>query len=964
VQETNVVFDKQCEANLVMVLDESGSISGSRTLVRNAVISFLSSFGTINQIGGTATLGLVEFDTRARLVDPTATAGALPGNSCRGKMCSLNSNWIGAVTSYMQNTGGNADDQKYTTNGCTNWGEALYLAATTTWTAPNDVGVFAPRQPDVLLFFTDGQPTVHTSDVLGSCHKNCNMNRQRKGTANMLVGRCYGSHVGAPCYWSDTLKRKGVKVFLVGVGGISRHIPNTEIITGPTAWDQQVNTFGTSDYVIDANFDALGAIFYNVAKGLCQCLQDQTPCTDAGGQLSCEQQQNFDARLKITTGPASVSYASNAVFESFMYYDFRAGPAKYAVEFLDTTGGVSRTDIINPCQVSRKISCGGSCFNTADLGFIPRFFIDGADVAGGPAAGSGYFPSADCLTGGSVFTKTVAAGGQGQEIRYIWLNAGGIVCAARSDDGTLYEFWTGDSKATTGVNFRGATAKPQQLRLGLTTPFDFTALDNCQSPICGAEVEIVFVMDYNMPQSDYFHSLDYVKRIAASFDDSNNRIRMGAWFMDPSFRVPAGTGLQSQLGVFGNQVSAVFRPNDPAVRPTNFYTAATAAINSFWPDAYDSANPPRYLITLIGSADTHGDWSAADRAAFNALRAERGVSQAWATGFAAGSSQLHTMESLSDSVPYTHYTALGTSDLLRTQSLDQSARMCPRSDTCGGTCQGQCLCGVCACPTCAVPADRCKSSSCPNPTSGCTILDKRTTLQAQGGCLPPPASMDPCVQYTCDAGTGDCVVGGTMPCGPNCNCAVPPPCKYNDLTTCVAGNGNCTLKPVLCSGDLCGQQCNNATGACDGTNTKACDDNNGCTDDNCVVRIVGGVQQGVCQYVDATSRWCTPPTQCHLTTCISTGAGSRTCNQTNITALFDLCGVCLGDFTECFFSSVVPASGGIAGGVIAAAVVGGIIAALLIAFFSRKGYMAYQAKSAMGMGHANTNPAFTDNSMR
>ena len=157
VQAANPEFNKQCQANIVMVLDESGSIIPSVNLVRNAVVSFLSSFGTINQIGGVARLGLVEFDANARLVNPRCNANdpapctTLPGNSCSGKMCTLDTNWVNAVTNYMLDDGGDNDNQKYTGGGCTNWGDALQLAANTGWTHDNTAGA---QLPDIVLFFT------------------------------------------------------------------------------------------------------------------------------------------------------------------------------------------------------------------------------------------------------------------------------------------------------------------------------------------------------------------------------------------------------------------------------------------------------------------------------------------------------------------------------------------------------------------------------------------------------------------------------------------------------------------------------------------------------------------------------------------------------------------------------------------------------------------------------------------
>jgi len=808
VQAQNPVFDTQCSANIVLVLDESGSIGGSVTLVRNAVVSFLSSFGTINQIGGQARLGLVEFAGSARLVDARCQAGdpqpcqAYPfgATTCRGRMCTLNQDWINAVTNYMldQTTGGNKDnDERYATGGCTNWGAALRLADQTPWQWDNTPGA---QRPDVVLFFTDGMPTVHDGQSNGACNKNCNQNRDRRGTVDMKVGPCYGSHVGVGCYWADSLKARGTKVFLVGVGGISNHVPNTQLVTGPTAWDQAVGSFGTSDYVINADFAALGAIFYNVAKGLCQCLQDQRGCEGP----NCAAQSNFDARVQIQTTAGSSSFAGSSVFEGYLYYDFLAAPARFAIEYLDATSELERTDIINPCQVSRRISCGGTCFNTADVAFIPRFFQEDSDLNGGPNPGTGFEPTASCRTGAQVYNKILTPN-QPQQIEYLWVN-NGLICGARAVDGTLYEFFQDALKSQSGVNNR-PQGKPQQLRLGSTAPFNFEALNGCSSPTCSAEVEIVFIIDSNAARTDYYLQQEYVKNIAASFDDANQRIRFGAFIGsgNGAGRIPA-TGLQTQLVVFGNQVLGYQPPTLPA-GPVDFYQAATAAINTFWPQDWTPADPPRYLITTVASVDAHGAWTAQERNAFYQLRNDRGVLQSWATGIVTGSSQLGTLESLSNNEPplqsnaYTHYTALGTADLLETQWVDQAARMCPRADLCGGTCQGQCVCGQCKCPTCSSPVDKCQSASCPSPTSGCVVTDKRSGIMSKGGCLPDlPANRLPCTIYACDAATGMCATTPNNCDG--CNCPPPKPCEYNYIRSATLAL-RCVRPGPLCAAVIC-----------------------------------------------------------------------------------------------------------------------------------------------------------------
>ena len=928
VQKRNPIFSKVCSANLVMVLDRSGSIGCCTNTVRNAIISFVSSFSSLNNIGGSATLGLVEFSGSANLVNP-------PGAACSGKLCPLTATYVTQVTDYVQNV--------YNPGGCTNWAAALNLAFTTGWTL-NGVATL----PDIVLFFTDGNPTVHTG--MGTCNSNCNAGRVREGTTpSTFVGACNGNHVGGACFWADQIKAGGSKLFVVGIGDVTNHVPNTVLMSGPTLWDKQVSTFGASDYIVNANYAQLGALLNAVAKGLCPCLQDQAPCVDFGGaQPTCTAQSNFDARVKITTTTSSATYPANSVLEAFIYFDFFGKPSRFALDYVSIGGALQRTDIVNPCNVQRQISCGGLCFTTADLGFVPRFFVASGDVAG--TAGTGLAPSNAACAGGSVFDK--AAPTQAQQIAKVWM-VGGVICAARAVEGTLYEFWTSSTKTTPGVNYRNP-GKPQQLRVASTTPFNFDQLVGCGSPICGAEVEVVFVIDQNMAQSDYLAAQQYVKTIAGSFDDSNNRIRMGAYFSTASQVVE----WQTQLGVFGNQVLATARP---ASITTNFATLATAAINHFWPAAPTAADPPRYMITIVGSVNSGGAWSAGTQTAFDTLRSTRKI-EAWATGVGVGGSQFATLISLSDSTAparaplsaysYNHYVALASSTLMAGQAPDQAARMCPKADLCGGTCQGLCLCGVCQCPTCTPQTNLCLTSSCPAATAGCVIVNKATQSQTAGGCVKNPPV--PCETYTCNAGTGACDAV-TTPCGAGgCGCTAGqvPPCFFNNpAASCTA----CTLLPIACSGDLCGNACDPATGTCSGQR-KLCDDGNGCTNDTCVVRLIGGQQQGVCQNTDDTQRLCPPANLCQVTNCTSTGPSSRTCSAVNLTGLFDLCGICNGDFSTCFFAAINPAAGGIAGGVVAGIVVGSIIAALLIAFFARQGYTAFMARSAMGAPSLHSNP--------
>jgi hypothetical protein len=79
-QVPNPVFSKQCSANIVLILDESGSIGPFVIPVRNGVNQFLLSFAQTQLVGGTANIGVVEFSQSANLVTAGGNAGKYKKN--------------------------------------------------------------------------------------------------------------------------------------------------------------------------------------------------------------------------------------------------------------------------------------------------------------------------------------------------------------------------------------------------------------------------------------------------------------------------------------------------------------------------------------------------------------------------------------------------------------------------------------------------------------------------------------------------------------------------------------------------------------------------------------------------------------------------------------------------------------------------------------------------------------------
>jgi hypothetical protein len=136
--------------------------------------------------------------------------------------------------------------------------------------------------------------------------------------------------------------------------------------------------------------------------------------------------------------------------------------------------------------------------------------------------------------------------------------------------------------------------------------------------------------------------------------------------------------------------------------------------------------------------------------------------------------------------------------------------------------------------------------------------------------------------------------------------------------------------------------------SCEPKAAVVCDDGSSCTVDSCI-------QNFGCVYQNVS---CSPTSDCNFPIgCIGTGDAPQ-CIEQNITSLFDFCGVCRGENTDCFFTTLASsgAVGGITGGAVAGVVVACVIAALIFAWLSKKGYEHYRAKGDMNATGATSNP--------
>ncbi len=251
---------------------------------------------------------------------------------------------------------------------------------------------------------------------------------------------------------------------------------------------------------------------------------------------------------------------------------------------------------------------------------------------------------------------------------------------------------------------------------------------------------------------------------------------------------------------------------------------------------------------------------------------------------------------------------------------------------------------------CSNDGDYCTIDSC-DPISNCTSLPRAC-----------PASTN-CTLFTCNS-TAQACVSSSRVCNDNDPCTI---------DTCSESVG-CIYTPLSCNSpskcEIWGCVVNAGVGSCGFRSNVTCNDGSSCTIDTCEANV--GCRSGEIRSLfvffffknDSLryTKYVCPagPTQCAFPiNC--TGTGSQpVCAYQNVTSLIDLCGICLGDNTGCFFSSLLGAGaiGGITGGVIAGITVAAIVAALLAIWASRKGYQYYKARSDLGATQAQNNPYF------
>ena len=224
----------RCGINVMLVLDESGSIasSGATDTVRNAAKAFLDALS-----GTGSAVSIIDFSTTARrqVAYTTVTADSIAN----------------VFDPYI--------DNRYDPEGWTNWEDAFQEVRTA-----NTQGTRA----DLVVFMTDGDPTAR--------------NRDGGGTVTDLVEGDVEA-LRRAAQQADLVKGQGSHVLAMGVGAAVTKPSSARRLTAVSGFDRFPGTpFEEADYTLVEDFDQLAQALREIAIALCEASVSVTKLVDEG----------------------------------------------------------------------------------------------------------------------------------------------------------------------------------------------------------------------------------------------------------------------------------------------------------------------------------------------------------------------------------------------------------------------------------------------------------------------------------------------------------------------------------------------------------------------------------------------------------------------------------------------------------------------------------------------------------
>jgi uncharacterized repeat protein (TIGR01451 family) len=241
-----------CGLDVILVLDESGSLLTYQQTVRDSVR------GLLEALSGTGSrVALVEFNLDART--PLGPAYIDLTNEANGPLSPT-----GQLSLYL--------DNNYVPNGYTNWDAALGKVA--------EINSSQGRAP-LVIFFTDSDPNVYTNQF-GS-----------------IVGGDDGRALEEAIEAANGVKAQGSHLFVVGVGDVTTE-SRLVAISGPERFPDANAPFTASDYTL-TDYAQLTTALRQIAFSLCGPSVTVTKYADSGNGLQPVAGQGFSGAVNISS---------------------------------------------------------------------------------------------------------------------------------------------------------------------------------------------------------------------------------------------------------------------------------------------------------------------------------------------------------------------------------------------------------------------------------------------------------------------------------------------------------------------------------------------------------------------------------------------------------------------------------------------------------------------------------------
>ncbi len=426
VPNANPNLTSRCGLNVMVVLDESGSIwgngggsaSGATAAVRNGAMTFVKS---LKDTG--SKVAMIEFNTNARkaIGYTTVTSANAAEDNNAGSTFHRYLFDGGPTPNY------NPQDDYDSDAAATNWEDALdeVIAANAAGPGP---WAGSPKA-DLVVFITDGNPTAWIDDDDNS--------------TEFVTGSFSSTALQNAIPKANTVKAAGSHMFVVGVGdalldGTSQS--HMQDISGPDKYPSPTPAFGEGDYMTVDNFGTLEATLKNLATELCKSSITVTKQVDEGtGSYQPANGWDFTADV---SAPGGITWVQPAGLNPRTATTAGAGTA--AFQWQTTTNGALSAATITETQKPNYSIVDATCLKNNVAVSTPLT---------GSAFSLSNLTSTDVVTctvrnkrdTGTIEVKKTWVGGPSQTTLKIGTTAGG------SDKGSQLTDANGTTNQTTGI---------------------------------------------------------------------------------------------------------------------------------------------------------------------------------------------------------------------------------------------------------------------------------------------------------------------------------------------------------------------------------------------------------------------------------------------------------------------------------------------------------------------------------